>query len=471
MFREGKVAADVLLTDGFSVSSGTQGRSVDDLSELRLVPRFNERDPETFFVMFERLADARGWRDSTRTLMLQCVLTGRAQEAYSSLTSSDCLKCDLVKSAVLKAYELVPEAYRQRFRSLKRGDKSHLEFARDISTHFDRWCAAAEVDSQEALRDLIILEQFSNSVPEHITTYISERAVKTATEAAALADDYVLTHGGECPVAQGGGGHRENSSAVGAWSARPVKPVGLEQRHQHGAHESDKICNYCHKRGHWRRDCYAFKSRTKQAGASVNPKPAMFVAPVSELASGELKPQVSSPELESYLPFITEGFVSLVGSEEKVHVKILRDTGAFDSFILASTLPFSDDTYMGSFIPVLGMGLKILRVPLHKMMLFSDLFQGEVAVGVRPALPVAGITMILDNDIAVSRVWPDVAPRAIVTECKKIITVSLDRNVCLWTNTGHCTGIFGKHEWDSMQLSLKENTGQEEAGEPEAVNY
>ena len=76
---------------------------------------------------------------------------------------------------------------------------------------------------------------------------------------------------------------------------------------------------------------------------------------------------------------MTEGFVSLVGSDEKVHIKILGDTGAFHSFILASALPFSEDTYMGLFVPVLGMGLNVLQVPLHKMMLFSDLFQGEVA--------------------------------------------------------------------------------------------
>ena len=55
--------------------------------------------------------------------MLQCVLTGRAQEAYSTLSATDCKVYKRVKSAVLKAYELVPEAYRQRFRSWKRGDK------------------------------------------------------------------------------------------------------------------------------------------------------------------------------------------------------------------------------------------------------------------------------------------------------------------------------------------------------------
>lgn len=423
LISEGKVAADVLLADNPPVSGGTLAKS-DVLGDLRLVPKFNERDPDVFFSMFERVAEARGWPDSTRTLMLQCVLTGRAQEAYAALSNSDCVRYDLVKSAVLKAYELVPEAYRQRFRSVRRGDKSHLEFARDLSTHFDRWCAAAEVNSYETLRDLIILEQFKNSVPERIATYINERSVKTAAKAAALADDYVLTHGGECSGVRGGSGHRENSSAGGTWSGRPVRPVVLEQRSERGRHDSDKICNYCHKQGHWRRDCYALKSRTKQTGASGNPKPMMFVAPVaeqaSELSSCEVKPQVSSPELQSYLPFITDGFVSLVGSDERVRVKILRDTGAFDSFILASALPFSDDTYMGSFIPVLGMELKVLRVPLHKMMLFCDLFQGEVAIGVRPALPVDGVTMILGNDIAGSRVWADVAPPAIVVSAPMV---------------------------------------------------
>ena len=90
--------------------------------------------------------------------------------------------------------------------------------------------------------------------------------------------------------------------------------------YEHGVRESDKNCNYCHKRGHWRRDCYAYQSRSKQNGMSVNPKPAM------------LSPQGCSPELQSYLPFITEGSVSLVGCNEKIQVKILRDTGAFDSF-------------------------------------------------------------------------------------------------------------------------------------------
>lgn len=66
---------------------------------------------------FERVAKVRGWPEADHVVMLQAVLTGKAQESYSALNVSDSLKYAAVKEAVLKAYELVPEAYLQRFRS------------------------------------------------------------------------------------------------------------------------------------------------------------------------------------------------------------------------------------------------------------------------------------------------------------------------------------------------------------------
>ena len=98
---------------------------------------------------------------------------------------------------------------------------------------------------------------------------------------------------------------------------------------------------------------------------------------------------------ESYRPFVSEGFVSLVGSNVKVPVKILRDTAAFDTFIEASVLPFTNESDTGSSIPVLGMGLTVLHVPVHNVMLYSDFFQGLTGVAVRPALPVTGVNVIL----------------------------------------------------------------------------
>ena len=47
--------------------------------------------------------------------------------------------------------------------------------------------------------------------------------------------------------------------------------------------------------------------------------------------------------MEIYEPFLSDGFVSLNSdSAQSTPIKILRDTGASQSLILADTLPFSE---------------------------------------------------------------------------------------------------------------------------------
>ena len=43
------------------------------------------------------------------------------------------------------------------------------------------------------------------------------------------------------------------------------------------------------------------------------------------------------------------------------------------------------------------------------------LVQGDVAIGVRPVLPVHGVDIILGNDLAGSRIWASVVPPPLVT--------------------------------------------------------
>lgn len=101
---------------------------------------------------------------------------------------------------------------------------------------------------------------------------------------------------------------------------------------------------------------------------------------------------------------MSDGYVSLGGGDTKVPVKILRDTGAFDYSIVGSVLPFSqhlDRIFMR------GMGLNVLSVPMHKLILECGFVKGEVTIGVRPALPVQGVHILLGNQLAGSHVcWP-----------------------------------------------------------------
>lgn len=68
-------------------------------------------------------------------------------------------------------------------------------------------------------------------------------------------------------------------------------------------------------------------------------------------------------------------------------------------------IPFSNEIDTGDKILLRGMGLRVLPVPVHRLNLDCAFVQGEVPVGVRPALPVAGVDMIFGNELAGSRVW------------------------------------------------------------------
>ena len=51
------------------------------------------------------------WPRDSWTLLLQSTLVGKAREAYSALFIEENCQYEVVKAAILKAYELVPEAY------------------------------------------------------------------------------------------------------------------------------------------------------------------------------------------------------------------------------------------------------------------------------------------------------------------------------------------------------------------------
>ena len=109
--------------------------------------------------------------------------------------------------------------------------------------------------------------------------------------------------------------------------------------------------------------------------------------------------------MEIYEPFLSDGFVSLNSdSAQSTPIKILRDTGASQSLILADTLPFSEKTYSGTSALIQGVGCEFVNVPLHNIYLSSDFVIGLVAVGIRPSLPFKGVHELLGNDSAGDKV-------------------------------------------------------------------
>ena len=146
-------------------------------------------------VHFERVATSLAWPRSVWPLLLQCVLVGKSQQVYSSLSIDQGSDYTVVKSAILRAYELVPEAYRLRFRRYRKTDRqTYVEFAQEKELLFTHWCAAQNVSDHAQLCQLILIEEFKDCLPETVAMYINEQQATTLERAAVLADEYGLTH-------------------------------------------------------------------------------------------------------------------------------------------------------------------------------------------------------------------------------------------------------------------------------------
>ena len=99
------------------------------------------------------------------------------------------------------------------------------------------------------------------------------------------------------------------------------------------------------------------------------------------------------------------GFVSLSGDNcPPTPIKILRDTGASQSLILADILPFSEKTSSGTSVLIQGVECGTVNIPLHHVNLSSDLVTGPVVIGIKPSLPFKGVHLLLGNDLAGDKV-------------------------------------------------------------------
>ncbi|KAK3878765.1 hypothetical protein Pcinc_016576 [Petrolisthes cinctipes] len=160
----------------------------------RLVPKFDEDHVAEFFQRFEKIAEGSGWPKERWSTLAQSVFCGKALRAFDALSFQESLDYETLKSAVLRTYELRPEAYRQKYRnSKKRPNETWTEFMKYQSDLFLAWIRSEKLEYNYCrLEELVKLEQFLSQMEPDLQMFISDKRVKTAEEAAVYADDYVL---------------------------------------------------------------------------------------------------------------------------------------------------------------------------------------------------------------------------------------------------------------------------------------
>ncbi|XP_064080588.1 uncharacterized protein LOC135197449 [Macrobrachium nipponense] len=273
---------------------------------LKLVPHFSEEEVNEFFVSFEKIAKKLAWPKDMWTTLVQCRLVGKAQRVYNNLNDDLSADYDTVKSIVLKAYDLVPEAYRQKFRNLRKDlDVTYVEFARKKVQFLDDWLKSKEVDNFVKLKELLLAEEFKRNVSRDLRIHLEELKLDSIQEIAVASDEYALTHREE-PLRKrinqdrfspheyntrsnnrqsSRGTLRSNNdesekvsnqdrSVSGSRSfvnsRRSVNGGGSSGRNFGTSSSSSVKCYWCHKTGHVKANCYGWKNFQERRSNPVN---------------------------------------------------------------------------------------------------------------------------------------------------------------------------------------------------------
>ena len=415
---------------------------LDFLKYLKLIPSFSEDRVEEFFINFEKVVSQHPEIEKDKWAQLvQSKFVGLAAKTYATLSDDHSKDFDVVKEKILQVYELTPEAYRRKFRSLnKKTAESYVDYVRELTLAFDRWAKSKKVSDYEGLRNLVLMEQFGSMLQPQLRTYLRDQNVDIAYDGAIKVDNYLMDHGDSSPrrnkrvsfdkyrsdsTDRFRGNARPNSYDKGdvrtsnSYDKGDVRNSRDESRKTlgnvkcHGCGRmghvkafcwKDKKCYTCDKVGHLSSHCTNRVKRDNAARSALLVDVRSFcenrpIDPVLKDGVELRKLKVSERVLQGEDSFTSLGVVSHVDGTDSRPIRIFRDTGANVSVMVAKKVPekalLSNVGYV-----ILGGLWKCEKVPLYEVYLQTDLIKGTVVVGVVDEIPKHGIELLLGNDLA-----------------------------------------------------------------------
>ncbi|XP_068205634.1 uncharacterized protein [Palaemon carinicauda] len=354
-----------------------------DLSKARkLLPVFDEKDPDVFFITFENTATSLNWPRDQYVLLIRNSFKGKAAYVAAQLVQER--DYEIFKTAILDAYSVTAEGYRQVFRqTLKNQAQTYLEFFTLKLKQFNKWIDKEQITTLEQLKNLIVLEEFLRRIPANVAMFIREKQEKDGKRAALLADDYHLIH--------------------------KLKP------HSSSRSSSPQVCTFCKKEGHHIKDCPSPKCKASHGKASPN---AFSQGPKSGNTANKTTLHCAQP-LSDFTAFTYPGKVN------DIPVKILRDTGSSQTIISSKLKDLAKPT--DQYVTVSDLTCQKV-LPIVQISLDCPYFKGSTNVALLDSdLPCKNIDMILGNDLAQSNGTPSLIitqPEVVIEKaCKELFPV------------------------------------------------
>ncbi|XP_068091903.1 uncharacterized protein [Hyperolius riggenbachi] len=244
-----------------------------------------DKDSDTFLQGFERTQRQYGVPREQWARYLTPGLRGKALEAFVSLFQEEETDFEAIKKAIITRYQLTPEVYSKRFRTVQRGpNDSYLDHACNLRTAFQQWLKGLSVTTFDALQELMIKDQFLHTRPAEVRFFVLDREPKSVDEAAKVTDSYTAHRASESR-------RTTTSNWKGEQIAKPAAPI--TQRRQAPLSPGFKPpttdtrkCFICDRVGHISMTCPEKKRKGPKSSEVSNPSEVQTALGATRNATG-----------------------------------------------------------------------------------------------------------------------------------------------------------------------------------------
>ncbi|XP_062594005.1 uncharacterized protein LOC134255486 [Saccostrea cucullata] len=332
------------------------------------LPKFEEgQDPDVFLRSFEKIAGLQKWHKSQWAIRLVPMLAGKVLEAYSRLSDADSDNYEIIKTAILKRYELTSEDYREKFRQGKQSnDESFKDFVVRVERYLNHWCEREKIDSDFGkLYDMVLREQVVRSCPKDLQLWILEHDPKSIEEVVALSNAFQAAHKSKYLSSNSVQFHSTGNRSTGKpnkFSSTNSQDGKSNLKSHFNAGDSRK-CFICDRVGHIAANCFLKRTQSKgqdskgqrgtkpekrseNVGLCLDKSESKVVDNIQDTTKGRVILKLSGVDNES--PVIeTSAALGLDLVKDQVSdqpVAVLRDTGCSTVFVRSKFISDSDKT-------------------------------------------------------------------------------------------------------------------------------
>ena len=235
------------------------------------LPVFHDGDDLTsYLVRFERVSTLLNINEDSYAVRLGSLLGGRAGEIYASLSPEITADYQLLKDALLLAFNKNPDTYRSEFRSARiLPNETYLQFMTTLTCKFNFWMNSAKVPlTMDGVREFMILDQLLASVPMELRLFLKERGSLSLTETVTCADNWrVARQGLKRPNFSNFSPPNLKSEPIVQRPSNPsLADVGAVKSKARSDHSNVK-CHNCGEVGHYKSRCPTlFSGRNQKPG-------------------------------------------------------------------------------------------------------------------------------------------------------------------------------------------------------------